>query len=331
MPERPMIQPPSPGQTCLVFAAEDIFVAQGVNAGDALGLPAALCPGDHYEVEAGSTPLRLIIEGHGADQRVGAGSDAGIAGDPITTLARYALMDDRGYRVDLLLLRAGSRLFALPLSPIAIATEYVLVNVEEAPEGAPLSDLLCLSFGRGTMISKADGRQTAIEALIPGDTVLTRDHGAQAIRWVGRATLRAVGPFAPVIITAGALGNAGDLIVSQQHRMFLYQRPGRRKGPAEILVQARHLINDTSVFLRSGGFTDYFALVFDRHEIIYAEGIPVESLLVTEATISRLPPDLSDDMRARFPGLSQSQHFGTELGRNAAGAPAPRRPGPQVV
>jgi hypothetical protein len=161
---------------------------------------------------------------------------------------------------------------------------------------------------------------------------LTRDHGAQGVRWIGRATLRAVGAFAPVVIAAGTLGNSGDLIVSQHHRMFLYQRQRSADMPtSELLVQARHLVDDKRVFLREGGFVDYFSLVFDRHEIIYAEGVPAESLMVTEAIISRLPPELADEVRLRFPGLSQNQHFGTEAGRQQveglAGARKPPRSG----
>jgi hypothetical protein len=37
--------------------------------------------------------------------------------------------------------------------------------------------------------------------------------------------------------------------------------------------------------------------------------------MVNDATVNRLPPELSADVRARFPGLSQNQHFGTEAGR----------------
>ena len=47
--------------------------------------------------------------------------------------------------------------------------------------------------------------------------------------------VRAVGAFAPVVISAGTLGNGGDLILSQHHRVFLYQRqklPGGGDGRA---------------------------------------------------------------------------------------------------
>lgn len=321
----------SPVQLCLVFAAQDIFVAQGVNAGEALDLPAAVCAGDRYMVEPAADPVQVVLGVAGGRQVVAEGSGLGRAGDAIAMLARYTLMDDQGFRVDLLLLDIAGRLGALPLSPMAQGREYTLVSISDAPADASLGNLLCLSFARGTRIAMADGRQRAIEDLQPGDPVLTRDHGPQAVGWVGRATLHAAGPFAPVVIAAGALGNVGALIVSQQHRMFLYQRGGPAGlSPREILVQARHLVNGDTVFLREGGFVDYFALIFPRHEIIFAEGIAVESLLVTEARLRRLPAELSADLRQRFPGLSQIQRFGTEVGREAVQHVAPRRARRQV-
>ncbi len=307
-----------PGHACQVLSADDIFVSHGVNQGDGLMGPEEVCPGDIYQIEADRQPLRLVLSRpEGKGQQIAEGSDVGRAGEEIRLAARYALMGEEGDRVEILLLTLpGGERFALPLSPMAARTDYTLLKVEEAPEETGLSDLLCVSFLRGTMITLATGAQLPIEALRPGDRVLTRDHGGQPIRWIGRATLKAVGPFAPVVITTGTLGNAGDLIVSQHHRMFLYQRE-RRGGlkTSELLVQAKHLVDGDRVYLREGGFADFFSLVFDHHEIIYAEGVPAESLMVNETTVSRLPGDLSEEVRSRFPGLSQNQHFGTEAGR----------------
>ncbi len=310
--------PPLPGHACQVLAADDIFVSHGVNEGDGLMGPDEVCPGDIYQLHNTHRAYRLILtRAAGQGQRVGPGSAVGREGDLLRLEARYALMGEEGDKVDLLVLSMpdGSR-FALPLSPMAVRTDYTLLKIEAAPEDIGLSDLLCISFSRGTLITLANGAQRPIEELQPGDRVLTRDHGGQPIRWIGRATLKAVGPFAPVVITMGTLGNSGDLIVSQHHRMFLYQR---KKVPglptSEILVQAKHLVDGERVFLREGGFVDFLSLVFDRHEIIYAEGVPAESLMVNDATVNRLPAELSADVKARFPGLSQLQHFGTEAGR----------------
>lgn len=308
-----------PVQACQVFAAGDFYVTGGANEDDPLDRPERVCTGDTYQLDPDAMPLRLAIRRGPDGPVVDAGSGIGSPGAPVDLIARYRLMGRKGEGVELLLIAPGPGLLcALPLSPLAPRTDYTLVAVAPPPAEVALADLLCVSFARGTAITLAGGRQQAIETLAPGDLVLTRDHGKQPVRWVGRATLRAEGAFAPVVIGKGVLGNAADLVVSQHHRVFLYQRQ-RREGVAtsELLVQARHLVNDDSVWLREGGFTDYFSLVFDRHEIVYAEGIPVESLMVSEATVTRLPPELAGDVQSRFPGLNQAQHFGTEAGREA--------------
>jgi len=306
-----------PGQACQVLPADAIFVCNGVNLGDGLDGPDIVVPGDLYQLDPARPALRLVVERDNHGQNVGQGSALGQPGDALRIEARYTLMAADGDVVDLILLALpdGNR-FALPLSPMAAQTEYALVRVDADPEISGLSDLLCISFARGTLISLASGQQRAIEDLVAGDRLLTRDHGGQPLRWVGKTTLRAVGAFAPVVISAGTLGNSGDLIVSQHHRMFLYQRERNPGLPtSELLIQAKHLVDDEHVFIREGGFVDYFSLVFDHHEIVYAEGIPAESLMVNDATVSRLPAELSAEVKARFPGLTQNQHFGTEAGR----------------
>ncbi|MDR5651851.1 Hint domain-containing protein [Ruixingdingia sedimenti] len=315
-------------QRLSVYPAGDIYVVSGANLGDGLGAPAELSLGDIYELDPDAQPRLLALAqprgdaaAAGRQQLVAPGSEVGAPGDPVMLTARLVMMAPDGDRVELLVLhhRAAGRssaagIHVLPLSAIAPRTEYTLLSAEDSPADVRLADLLCLSFCRGTRIALASGAQVPIEQLQPGDRVLTRDHGPQPLRWIGRTTLRARGGFAPVVIAAGTMGNDADLIVGQHHRLFLYQRD-RRAGvaTAELLVQARHLVDGSRIYLREGGFAEYFSLVFERHEIIYAEGIPVESLMINDTTIARLPDGLAEELRARFPGLSQSQHFGTEL------------------
>ena len=309
---------PPPGHACQLFAAEAIYVSLGVNTGEGLSLPGDVAEGDIYELDESAAPVRLLMTRpvSGTDPKVAEGSAIGIAGETIRMAGRYTLMSPDGDKVELLLLPVSGALYVLPLSPLSTETDYTLVKVETAPEETRLSDLMCVSFARGTLITLASGAQVPIEQLHPGDKVLTRDHGPQPLRMLGRATLRAHGAFAPVVIQAGTLGNSGDLIVSQHHRMFLYQRKRIPGLPtSELLVQAKHLVDDENVFIRTGGVIDFFSLIFDRHEIIYAEGIPAESLMVNDATVSRLPPEIAAEVQTSFPGLAHVQHFGTEAGR----------------
>lgn len=309
-----------------VYRAADLFVTAGANLGDGLAEVQELCPGDVYELDGTARPLRLALARPqtgappGRQQLVAHGSEVGAAGDPVTLTAQLLLMAPDGQKVVLLLLRhraagrsSASTLYVLPLTPIAPRTDYTLLAAEDPPDDLRLSDMICLSFHRGTRIALASGAQLPIEQLEPGTRVLTRDHGPQPVRWIGRTTLRARGSFAPVVISRGTMGNDGDLIVGPHHRLFFYQRDKLPGLPvAELLVQAQHLVDGETVFRREGGFAEYFSLVFDRHEIIYAEGIPVESLMVNESTLDALPAELAEAVRANLPGLSQHQHFGVE-------------------
>lgn len=309
---------PVPGQVCLLLQADDIFVSQGVNLGDALEGPDQVNLGDIYALEPGAAALRMVLSApQDGVQRVVAGSEIGRAGGVVRLEAQYTLMSDEGERIELVMLALEDETrLVLPLSPLAARADYTLIQVQKATRRRHLADLICLSFGRGTMITLADGRQMPIEALRPGMRILTRDHGGQELRWVGHARMKAAAAFAPVVITAGSLGNSGDLIVGQHHRIFLYQRQ-KIEGlkTSEVLIQAKHFVDGERAYLRETGYIDYFSLTFDRHEIIYAEGVPVESLMVNDATVQRLPPEIADDLRRQFPELTHNPHFGTEAGR----------------
>lgn len=318
--------PAAPPLICEVFDAADLRVREGANQGDDLGPAHDPCPGDVYQLLEGARPRAIHIARDGALRRVAPGSRAGRPGDPVTARLALTLMDPEGDRVEVLALQAGDAALALPLSPLVALVAYTLLQVAPPPPDLNLADLIGAAFARGTRVAMADGSLREVETLTPGDRVLTRDHGPRPLRWLGRARLRAAGAFAPVVIPAGALGNAGDLTVSRHHRLFLYRPEARADLPtAELLVQARHFVEAGLASLREGGFVDYYSLVFDRHEIIYAEGIPVESLMVSPATLDRLPRGLAQEVRARLPGLSHRPHFGTEAGAQAILPPGPPR------
>jgi len=321
-------RPSLPAHVAHAYETRAIRVSSGANLGDEIGGAGDCEPGDVYRLDPQARILRLMLRpaGRAGHAHVLAeGSQIGQPGESLAFGALLTLMAPDGDRVEVIHARhpASGISLAMPLSPLVPRIDYTLLAASAEIGEIHLGDTLCVSFVAGTRITLPGGAQVAIETLEPGDRILTRDHGPQPVRWVGKATLRARGAFAPVVISAGTLGNLGDLVVSPHHRIFLYQRgPRRLGGTAEILVQAKHLVDGDSVQRREGGFVDYFSLVFDRHEIIYAEGIPAESLMVNEATVSLLPAELADEVRARFPGLSQVQHFGTEAARDLLDAAA---------
>jgi len=311
----------APAASVFAYRAAAMPVHFGVHVGAPIEAWDQAAVGDVYRLLRDTAPVRLNLV-PGAPHRLAAGSDIGDEKDSIALTGALTFMAADGERVEVLLARhdkTGTGLL-LPLSPLAAQVDYTLIAAGPAPDGVRLADAICVAFASGTLIALPDAAPLPIDKLRPGMTILTRDHGGQVLRWIGKARFRAEGGFAPVVITAGTMGNLADLTVSPHHRLFLY-RPGAPDGQAEVLVQAKHLVDGTTIWRREGGFVEYYSLVFDRHEVIYAEGVACESLMVNEATLRLIPKDLSDDLRAQFPGLSQSQHRGI-----ASAAPAtPKR------
>jgi hypothetical protein len=154
-----------------------------------------------------------------------------------------------------------------------VSSTWVTVSTQ-----IPVSAFTPLCFAAGTLIDTPDGPRP-VETLCPGELVLTLDHGPQPVLLLSRKVFAATGANAPVRIVKGALGNDADLVVSQQHRMLVSDwRSELFCGEAEVLVAARHLVNGDTIRIEDGGTVEYCHILFARHEIVRAAGIPSESL-----------------------------------------------------
>lgn len=190
-------------------------------------------------------------------------------------------------------------------------------SIQRVPDGGdsfnntsgstPGSENIC--FVAGTRILTPSG-EVAVERIRPGDLVITADRGAQPVRWVGFTRRPARGALAPIRIRAGVLGNRRDLWVSPQHRMLLagWQAELLFSAP-EVLVAAKALVDGAGVCRVTGGNVSYVHLMFDRHEIVWAEGAPSESFYPGAQAMSALDREVRDELFALFPCL-----------RDAAGA-----------
>lgn len=159
-------------------------------------------------------------------------------------------------------------------------------------------------FVNGTLIETSQGPQP-VEALKPGDLILTRDGGLQPLRWLGRTFASARGGLAPIVIGRGVLGNSRDLIVSPQHAVLLEDwRAELLYGQPDVLVSAQDLLGQAGVSRREGGVVTYCHLLFDAHHLVKAAGIWSESLYPGDVTretvgararreIETLVPDLN--------------------------------------
>ena len=159
-------------------------------------------------------------------------------------------------------------------------------------------------FTRGTLI-KTDQGEVAIEELAAGDMVLTMDHGYQPIRWIGSTKRSATGDLAPILIRKDALGNDRDLRVSPQHRMLLQGWQAEMLfGELEVLATAKSLLNDQTILRDEGGEVEYFHMLFDTHEIIWAEGCRSESFHPGKQGWKALDQATRDEILTLFPQLA---------------------------
>ncbi|MEM7545419.1 MAG: Hint domain-containing protein [Pseudomonadota bacterium] len=151
--------------------------------------------------------------------------------------------------------------------------------------GVPYTNLIC--FAEGSLIATPQGPRP-VETLVPGDLVTTQDNGDQPVRWAGHRRVSAAeqamnSSLAPIRIEAGALGPGlpeVPLCLSPQHRVLLSGAQCELMfGSWSVLVPAKSLINDRTI--RPTPTEDsigFYHLLFDRHEIIFANGSPCESL-----------------------------------------------------
>ncbi|SHJ23562.1 von Willebrand factor type A domain-containing protein [Shimia gijangensis] len=172
---------------------------------------------------------------------------------------------------------------------------------------------LVVCFTPGTHILTLDGT-ALIEDLVAGDKVVTRDHGAQTIRWIGSTTLSgsyvsANKRLRPILIRKGALGPdqpARDMRVSRQHRILV--RDWRAElmfgKPDGVLVPAFALCNDNTI-IEDHAVKDvtYFHMAFDNHEIVYADGVEAESFHPVAETVAGLISPQRKELLELFPEL----------------------------
>ncbi|MGV6840699.1 MAG: Hint domain-containing protein [Planktomarina sp.] len=289
-------------QTLLAFDGNDLSVVEGANFGDPLSFAQDLILDDTYKLTKFARTKRLSIAAHAGHYQLSVDTELGAPGSDLYLDSVVTLMALDGRTLEALIFvevedGAAEGIFIHPLSPMRPEQTYRLVGVDTDNAKLKLAEIASVNFTRGTRITMANGAQRPIEMIKPGDRVLTRRKGPQTVRWVGQSTLRAEGQFAPVLIREGALNNENDLLVSPDHRLFVYQRCDTLgTGRSEMLIKARYLVNGTDICVQEGGFIDYFQILFDEHHIIYAEGIAAESLVMDQRTENALPLEMSQKM-----------------------------------
>lgn len=164
-----------------------------------------------------------------------------------------------------------------------------------------IENIIC--FTPGTMIATPSGER-AIETLRPGDLVLTRDDGPQPVGWAGRSTVPGMGPFAPIRLEPALTGARRALTVSPQHRMMIADwRAELLFGTPEVFVPALHMLGFDGATIAPAPQVTYIHLMFDRHQVITADGAQSESFFAAGQGLDVLAPEALAELFAAYPAL----------------------------
>lgn len=207
------------------------------------------------------------------------------------------------------------RLFAVTSMPTPNVV-YTTNNKDQAEDdvdaGTFENDVVC--FTRGCAIETPNG-PVHIEMLKVGDMVSTLP-GDRTVAWVGSRKIPAIGlakneKLYPVRISAGALGEdlpRRDMLVSRQHRMMISSKIAERMfGQTNVLVAAIRLTDLPGIFVDTSVHeVEYFHLLFEGHEVVFAEGAPSESLYLGEGSLRALHPEGLAEVLALFPDIQKT-------------------------
>jgi len=190
----------------------------------------------------------------------------------------------------------------MPQLPIDQNADATAVAQDSLGEGDTVSTALCLVAG--TLIGTPDGK-VLVESLQPGDMVLTHDGGPQPLRWIGNRTVLAEGDQAPIRIAADTFGDHRTLMVAPLHRILIRDSLSELLfGEREVLVTAKHLLNDRTVTQKTGGMVTYYHLLFDEHQVVFSEDMPTESMLPGPQLGDGLEQAAQDELVSIFPDFN---------------------------
>lgn len=178
-----------------------------------------------------------------------------------------------------------------------------------------VDNISIVCFADGTMIETIAG-PLPVEKLTVGMLIKIQGGDFEPLRLalkrkIGRENLQNK-KLRPVCVTAGALGNGlpvTDLFVSRQHGMLVSSKIAKRMfRETDVLVSAIKLTELPGIYVvNSARDIEYFHLVFDDHEIIYATNAPSESFFPGPVAIASLTNEAREELFMLFPELGSGR------------------------
>ncbi|SMR70696.1 Hint domain-containing protein [Aliiroseovarius halocynthiae] len=197
----------------------------------------------------------------------------------------------------------------------------------ELPSGVAL-------LAKGTRVRTPSG-DCPVEELREGSVILTREHGGQPVFWIGQREAAPgqamVEPGAkPIRLRAGAIRSGqpdADLLVSPHQQILVSGKRARQLiGQNEVLASALDLVDGSLISSdRKASDISFYQVLLGRHEVIWANGVPVESLhpvfadldgtkAADRARLQELFPQLDDMVASAALGRQESHGNSAHIG-----------------
>lgn len=168
---------------------------------------------------------------------------------------------------------------AAAAAPLLLARKAFADASDQGCESSDYQPKSCHCLLRGTEITTARGAMP-VEELAIGDLILTESGQFEPVKWIARQTIEKPlqdtwrDDVVPICIAQSAIDQnlpRRDLFLSPGHCLFI----------DGYLIPADYLVNGTSIVqvVPPGvDVLDYFHVEFERHDVMYADGVPVESM-----------------------------------------------------
>ncbi|SER81258.1 Hint domain-containing protein [Tranquillimonas rosea] len=175
----------------------------------------------------------------------------------------------------------------------------------------------CLTGVSGEALLQTPCGARRAEFVRPGDLIVTRTGGLRPVRlvWthrIGRARMQADPGTAPVRLAARALGPmmpARGFLLAPAHRVLLPGWMLEDGGADGGLLEAGALAGGTDAAWRDRAAEEvtFYNFVFDRHEVLCASGLPVETFRPRPDLLDRFDAGTRLELVRRFPALRRSE------------------------
>ncbi|WP_299421569.1 Hint domain-containing protein [uncultured Shimia sp.] len=199
-----------------------------------------------------------------------------------------------------------------------------MAQAQQAETRIPAQDITDLELScvaRGTKVATRRG-EVAVEELLAGDEVVSRDKGLTPIRWIGR--LSAIN--ASIKVPAGAMGRrvpARDCWLAPNARLWMQGAEFEDAFTCrEVLVPVKDLAGWRGITEDLGRPSEFFLVLCDTPSVMIVDGMQVE-MRHPGALMSLFEQVQADEMADLFPELlamdAKSDKWRRRLDKHEAG------------